>query len=233
MACSQTIFANQQIYHVFNRGVEKRTTFLDKRDYRRFIETMNYYRVKNPPVRFSYKDRPNLTNANKDVNKNGSPLAEIISFCLMPNHFHILIKQIVEKGITNLLSKLTNSYTKYFNIRTHRVGPLFQGTFKAVRIEDDEQLLHVSRYIHLNPFLGYLAKDLKTYPYSSYREFLGLAKGFCQKKTIFDFFESPTHYETFVLNQADYAKSLKDAGKLYLDTEDQDVKVSPRITWKV
>lgn len=229
MAYSQTIFANQQIYHIFNRGVEKRTTFLDKRSYQRFIETMDYYRKKDPPVRFSYKNRPALIS----TNKNESPIVEILSFCLMPNHFHILVKQIEEKGITNFLSKLSNSYTRYFNTRHKRVGPLFQGSFKAVRVEDDEQLLHVSRYIHLNPFVGYLVKNLRTYPYSSYREYLGLAKGFCQKKTVLDYFESPSHYATFVLNHADYAKSLKEAGRLLLDGEKDDVKVSPQITWRV
>lgn len=229
MAYRQTIFANQQIYHVFNRGVEKRTTFLDKKDYQRFLETMNYYQIKNPPVRFSYKDRPAMIN----TAKNGSPLVEILSFCLMPNHFHLLLRQVEEKGITIFLNKLSNSYTRYFNTRNHRLGPLFQGTFKTARVEDDEQLLHVSRYIHLNPLVSYLTKDLRMYPYSSYKEFLGLAKGFCQKKTVLDFFESPAHYETFVLNQADYAKSLKDAGRLYLDTEENDAKVSSRITWRV
>lgn len=190
---------------------------------------MDYYRKKDPPVRFSYKNRP----ASISTNKNDSPIVEILSFCLMPNHFHILVKQIEEKGITNFVSKLSNSYTRYFNTRNKRVGPLFQGSFKAVRVEDDEQLLHVSRYIHLNPFVGYLVKNLRTYPYSSYREYLGLAKGFCQKKTVLDYFESPSHYATFVLNQADYAKSLKEAGRLLLDGEKDDVKVSPQITWRV
>ncbi len=193
------------------------------------METMDYYRKKNPPVRFSYKNRPFMVN----TNKNDSPLVEILSFCLMPNHFHVLIKQIEEKGITSFLNKLSNSYTKYFNTRHKRVGPLFQGSFKAIRVEDDEQLLHVSRYIHLNPLVDYLVKNLRTYPYSSYREFLGLAKGFCKKSVVLEYFTSPTHYETFVLNQADYAKSLKDAEKLLLDLENGGVKVSSHITWKV
>lgn len=229
MAYSQTIFANQQIYHIFNRGVEKRTTFLDKRDYQRFLETMDYYRKKGPSVRFSYKDRPAMIN----TNKNDSLLVEILSFCLMPNHFHLLLRQVEEKGITTFLNKLSNSYTKYFNTRHKRVGPLFQGSFKAIRAEDDEQLLHVSRYIHLNPLVGYLVKNLRTYPYSSYREFLDITKGFCKKSVVLEYFTTPAHYETFVLNQADYVKSLKDAEKLLLDVENDDIKVSSRITWKV
>ena len=149
MAYHQTIFANQQIYHIFNRGVEKRTTFLDKRDYRRFLDSMDYYRIKNP-TRFSFKKRSTLIeNVTIDT-----PLVEILSFCLMPNHFHLLLRQIEEKGITNFISKLSNSYTRYFNVRHKRVGPLFQGTFKAVRVEDNKQLLHLSCY--MQPFSSML-----------------------------------------------------------------------------
>ncbi len=229
MAYSQTIFANQQIYHIYNRGVDKRTTFLDKRDYRRFIESIDYYRMKTPPVRFSLKDRPSLTTKTHQ----DSPLVTLLSFCIMPNHFHLLVRQIEEKGVTNFISKLSNSYTRYFNTRHKRVGPLFQGSFKAVRIEDDEQLLHVSRYIHLNPLVGYLTKDLKTYPYSSYKEYLDMQKGFCEKKDILGYFRSPAHYETFVLNQADYAKSLKNTEGFLLDFKDKTTKVSPQFTWRV
>ncbi len=213
MAYNQTIFANNEFYHVFNRGVEKRITFTNKRDYERFIETKDYYRVKNPSVRFSFKDRY----INMQKNKNTSPLAEIICFCLMPNHFHILVKQIEDSGITTFLSKLSNSYTRYFNTKYKRVGPLFQGSFKAVRIEDDEQLLHVSRYIHLNPLIDYLTKDLRTYPYSSYPEYLRLSKGFCQKDIILNNFNPPLSYERFVLDQEDYGRTIKQLERRLLE----------------
>ena len=215
MSYNQTIFANDEFYHVFNRGVEKRTTFINRRDYNRLIETINYYRTKNPPARFSYKDRPVIV---KNTTSN-SPLVEIVCFCLMPNHFHILLKQIANGGITMFLSKLTNSYTKYFNIKYKRVGPLFQGSFKAVRIEDDEQLIHVSRYIHLNPLIDYLVSDLKIYPYSTYPEFLGLKNGFCKKDIILDNFKTPSDYEKFVLDQEDYGRSIKRIERMILETE--------------
>lgn len=215
MSYNQAIFANNEFYHVFNRGVEKRTTFTNRRDYNRFIETMDYYRAKDPPARFSYKDRPVII---KNVIIS-SPLVEIVCFCLMPNHFHMLIKQIENNGISTFLSKLSNSYTKYFNTKYKRVGPLFQGSFKAVRIEDDEQLLHVSRYIHLNPLIDYLTRDLKTYPYSSYTEFLGLKKGFCKKDIILDNFKTPSDYEKFVLDQEDYGRSIKRMERMIQETE--------------
>ncbi len=205
MPYQQAIFAKNEVYHILNRGVEKRHIFMNKRDYERFTETMDYYRVKNPPTRFSFKNRPLLL----QKNIGSSPLVEILCFCLMPNHFHMLLRQIEKGGITTFVSKLTNSYTKYFNTKHKRVGPLLQGTFKAVRIEDDEQLMHVSRYIHLNPLIDYLTKDLKTYPYSSYLEFLGRREGFCQKDFILTNPTKAANYEQFVLDQEDYGRSIK------------------------
>lgn len=213
---NQAIFANNEFYHVFNRGVEKRLTFLNKRDYQRFIDSINYYRIKDPPTRFSFRNRPILLQ--KSI-MNNSPLVEIICFCLMPNHFHLLVKQIEENGITIFLSKFSNSYTKYFNTKHKRIGPLFQGSFKAVRIEDDEQLIHVSRYIHLNPLIDYLVKNLRLYKYSSYLEFLGRQKGFCEKKVILDNFNSYTDYEKFVLDQEDYGRAIKQIEKVLLDAK--------------
>ena len=213
----QAVFANNEFYHVFNRGVEKRITFLDARDYQRFIETINYYKFKNPPTRFSFKNRPILLQRKRN---NNAPLVEIICFCLMPNHFHFLVKQIEENGITKFLSKLSNSYTKYFNTKHKRVGPLFQGSFKAVRIEDNEQLVHVSRYIHLNPLIDYLVKNLKLYKYSSYLEFLGHQVGFCKKEVILDNFSSYANYEKFVLDQEEYGRTIKRIERLLLDAED-------------
>jgi len=135
----------------------------------------------------------------------------------MPNHFHILAKQIRDNGISTFLSKLSNSYTKYFNTRYKRVGPLFQGSFKAVRIENDDQLLHVSRYIHLNPLIDYLTRNLRMYPYSSYPEFLDVTKGFSQKDVILNNFSKRSSYEKFVLNQEDYGRTIKHIEKQLLD----------------
>lgn len=216
MAYRQAVFANQEVYHIFNRGVEKRVTFEDKRDLERFTQTLDYYRFQNPPSRFSFRKRPKLTKKSGDT----TLLVEILCYCLMPNHFHLLLKQIEKNGITTFLSKVTNSYTKYFNTKHKRVGPLFQGTFKAVRVEDDEQLVHVSRYIHLNPLVGYIVKDLRKFTYSSYLEFLGMTEGFCQKEFVLDQFSSPSDYEKFILDQADYAKKIKQIkqmGRLLLE----------------
>lgn len=173
-------------------------------DYRRFIKTMLYYRIEGPKPRFSlFSPSSNLLNASKKI-------VDIICYCLMPNHFHFLLKQIRDEGITEFISKLSNSYTKYFNIKNKRIGPLFQGEFKATHIETDEQLIHLSRYIHLNPLVGYITKDIEDYHFSSYNEYIGLNNNkFCLKGIILGEFRSTLDYKQFVLDQGNYGKQLE------------------------
>lgn len=197
-------FISGQYYHVYNRGVEKKVIFNNRRDYQRFSKSLLYYQVQGPKPSFSKFFQPRTFKV--DFSKK---IVEIVCFCLMPNHFHFLVKQITEGGISEFISKLSNSYTKYFNIKFKRVGPLLQGEFKAVLVESDEQLLHLSRYIHLNPIVSYLTKDLDQYLWSSFKEYKENTKGVCEKQIILDFFKSPKDYEQFILDQSDYAKKLE------------------------
>lgn len=139
----------------------------------------------------------------------------------MPNHFHLLIKQLRDGGIKEFMQKVINSYTKYYNIKHNRVGHLFQGTFKAVPIKNDEQLLHVSRYIHLNPYVSDLTKDLETYPHSSYPAFINLSNDILlTKEPVLDFFEDVSKYKEFISGHQDYAKELEQLKHLLLDPEE-------------
>lgn len=189
-------------------------TFNTGRDYKRFLKTTSYYQLEDPKPRFSIFDPKitNLTQRGKIVN--------IICYCLMPNHFHFLLKQEGEGGVTEFISKLTNSYTKYFNIKNRRVGPLFQGEFKAVRVETDEQLVHLSRYIHLNPIADYISKDLDSYRWSSYSEYLGANSGICDKGAVLDQFKSADDYKNFILDQENYARKLEFIKHQLLDLEE-------------
>ena len=205
------ILATGEIYHVYNRGVEHRQIFVDKRDYKRAIETIEFYQY-NPQLRFSnFKnlDIEKRNNILKNIHKLPK-IIEIICYCFLPNHFHLLLRQLTESGISNFVSKFTNSHTKYFNTRNNRDGRLFGGTFKSVRIETQEQLLHVSRYIHLNPIISYLVKpeNLEDFQWSSFNEFMGHS-GFCQKESILSEFKSTRKYKEFVLNQVDHARTLE------------------------
>ena len=197
-------FINGQIYHVYNRGTEKRRIFETQRDYQRFLKTLNYYHLEGSKPKFSQFSP--TKSFKPDLSKK---IVEIMAYCLMPNHFHLLLKQVREGGITELVSKLSNSYTKYFNIKHRRTGLLLQGEFKSVLIESGEQLIHVSRYIHLNPIASFLVKNLNDYQWSSYKEYVNNLKGFCTKDEVLGFFKPVKSYEQFCLDQVSYAQSLE------------------------
>jgi len=136
----------------------------------------------------------------------------------MPNHFHFLLQQVRDGGITEFISKLSNSHAKYINTKYKRDGHLLQGTFKAVYIETNEQLLHLSRYIHLNPVVGYLVENIADYQWSSYHEYMeNQVLVTCEKEIVLSQFNSKAEYDRFVSDQVDYGKRLENIKHLALD----------------
>ncbi len=206
-----------QYYHIFNQGIDRRVTFKNAREFTRGLLALWYYRCVPPPMKLSnYLTLPREEReAVAHTLNTKDALVEVLCYCLMNNHFHLLIRQKVDGGISKYLGQIQNSYTRYFNIRSTRKGSLFLERFKAVRIETDEQLLHVSRYIHLNPYTGYVVKtltDLQRYPWSSFPEYLNHAttiSPFCQTLMILDHFKSRALYRKFVFDQADYQRKLE------------------------
>lgn len=217
----KTVLVAQQVYHVFNRGVGGQRVFLNVRDYQRALDVIGFYCFKKPQLRFSFYNR--LPDKQKEEFlsnlKKGQPVVEIICFCLMPNHVHFLLKNLEDDGISKFMANFQNSYAKYLNTKTKRFGTLFQQNFKAVRIESDEQLIHVSRYIHLNPVTSYLieAEDLENYRWSSYPDYVNSQKSFIKKNLVLDQFKSVANYRNFVLNQADYQRKLVEIKHLILE----------------
>lgn len=212
-----TPLVTDQFYHIFNRGSDKRNIFLKPRDYKRFQQTFYYYQYDGPKRRFSKLAKLDFKNFQPDPAKK---LVEIIAYCLMPNHFHFLIKQLKDNGIPNFMSSLCNSYTKYFNIKNRRVGPLLQGKYQNVLIESEAQLIHASRYIHLNPIVSGITKDLLGYTWSSYSEYIRGYNHFCEPKEILSLFSSPRKYQEFVENQIDYATTLEIIKHQVIDIND-------------
>lgn len=127
-------------YHIYNRGANKSNIFLDEQDYVVFLGLLKRYLGNEV---YKKASRENYHNFHKDI--------ELLAFCLMPNHFHLFIYQKRASGMTDLLKSLSISYVMYFNKKYKRLGPLFQQRYKAVSITDDAQLLHITRYIHMNP----------------------------------------------------------------------------------
>lgn len=217
------VFANEEIYHLYNRSIEQKPVFTDKRECQRAVIALDHYRFLTPVLKLSralelpLNKRSNYFQNLKKVNRR---MVEIICYCLMPNHFHFLVKQKTDKGIQKFVKNFSNSYARYFNTKHERTGPLFQGAFKAVRIEADEQLTHVSRYIHLNPTTSFLIKEknLGDYPWSSLPEYLGKTpQNICDKEIILNAFSSIEAYRNFVHNQVGYAQELDKIKHLILD----------------
>lgn len=197
-------FSENNFYHIFNRGVEKRKIFLDEEDYNMFLFYVFIYvaplekvLAKYPLLSFRLQSR----NLSKEM--------QLVSYCLMPNHYHLLIKQIKKDSISKFIKQLTNAYTLYFNQKYKRVGGLMQGRFKAVNIENDDLLLHISRYIHLNPIIANLTKEIRGYKWSSLIAYLdNINNPVLSKDLILSFFRSRHTYKDFILDQIDYAKNL-------------------------
>lgn len=208
MAMRKEVFQNGHYFHVYNRGVDKRKIFMDDSDRRRFVMSLREF------------NDIHYTSVHTRLQRSGrglaattsDPFVRILCYCLMPNHFHLLLEQLVDGGITEFMHRIGSGYTTYFNLKRDRTGRLFEGTFKAVPITSDRQLEHDSRYIHLNPldFVEPGWKDrgvtdwkksedfLESYPWSSCRAYLGLEEHGCTDPGILGR-TLPTHqYRSFL-----------------------------------
>ena len=205
------IFAEEEIYHIYNRGVDKRTIFHDKFDFERFLTSMKEFNVVDP-IGSIYENR-----FNKDKNKLGngvSKLVEFICYCLNPNHFHFIIKQVSEKGIEKFMHRLLG-YTKYYNHKYKRNGVLFQGPFRAIHIESNEQLLHSSIYVNLNDKIHKLGNGVSK---SSWGEYCGLEKeNICNKDIILGQFRDIKEFKEFSMNSLEWIIENKKQAKFLFE----------------
>ena len=174
------VFANEHIYHIYNRDI-----FLDENDYYRFVHGLYEFNDKAPALSsYYYSSEVGLR---KGVERKRRVLVDVLAFCLMPNHYHLLVKQVDEGGITDFMRKVGTGYTNYFNKKRDRVGSLFQGKFKARHVTDNAHLLYLPLYIHLNPLdltmpewrdkvlknSQQALRYLETYRWSSHLDYLG------------------------------------------------------------
>ena len=202
---------NSSLYHIFNKSISKYTIFNSDFEFNRFINIINYYLYKNPPVKYSrfleYSTEYQQKTKNSFVEEN--KLVEIIAYCLMPTHFHLILKQLKKSGVSILLGNIENSYARYFNLAHRRSGPLWVGPFKNISINTNEQLLHLTRYIHLNPCSSNIVKYPHEWKFSSFREFIhnNAKDKMCNYFKYFDL--SRNEYKTFVEEFIDQQKELE------------------------
>jgi putative transposase len=222
------------IYHVYNRGVEKRPIFSEESDYVRFIHDLFEFNDKNSASKFivSKNSEGNLPNSEKiknhekenEVRKPRDLLVNLLAFCLMPNHYHLLLKQVKKNGISKFMLKLGTGYANYFNKKYQRIGSLFQGSYKLEIIDNDSYFDHIPNYIHLNPLdlnePGWRNNEIKnpkkaikfleTYRWSSLLDYIGI-KNFpsvTQRNSMPEYF----------LNQKTYRQEIFDFSKIETDS---------------
>lgn len=213
---------NGQIYHIFNRSISNFEIFRNSCHYLRILEAIRYYQRENPPLKFSdfiELSEKNQSNFYRDsLYLERQKIVKIVAYCIMPNHFHLILEQKKENGISIFVRNILNSYTRYFNTRHKRKGPLWEGRFKSVLVGTDEQLIHLTRYLHLNPVTAYLANNPEDWVYSSCREYLLEIKeidAICEYGGILNI--RPDLYKQFMQDRISYQRELAKIKDLFLE----------------
>lgn len=213
-------FITGEYYHIYNRGIDKRTIFKLERDYERFMMLL-YISNSNSEKSFRLDNLINHSHKNFDeimLLDKGEPLVSIGAWCLMTNHFHLMVRQEIDGGITKFMRKLGVGYSMFFNIKYQRKGALFGGAFKSKLIgNDDNYMRQLFAYIHINPLdikfpkwkeeisksSTDMKKFLETYRYSSYPDYLGedrIEKNIIKPENFPDYFEDTKSFKDFVEN---------------------------------
>lgn len=193
-------FSPHALYHVYNRGVARQPIYLDTQDYDAFLRRLKLILLpKEQAEKLQISgSRIRLYNMYGDLN--------LQAFCLMPNHFHLLLQQADDPtAISRFISTLNTSYSMYFNRKYERVGPVFQGRFKAAPVDNDAYYTHLVRYIHCNPIA--LKANIYTYPYSSQQFYFKQSEPWLNTASMEEMFDSPDQYFEFVESLRDIDKA--------------------------
>lgn len=207
------IFVNGEFYHIYNRGNNKREVFLDRKDLQRFFQSMQEFNSEEP-IGSLY-----LNSFKENQHRNStSRLVDFLCFCLNPNHYHFIIVQLVDKGIEKFMHRLGTGYTKYFNEKHKNSGSLFQGRYKAIHINSNNYLLHLSAYVNLNYKVHQLRSSTSQCGFkSSWDEYQKNFKGMCKKEIVLSQFKSREDYKRFAMNALVISRTRKDMEKLLLE----------------
>ncbi len=210
--------AEGSIYHVFTKSIAGYVIFNNQEEYDRMLDSIKFYQMGKPLISFARFNESTKGKQNIVVEASkGEEQINIIAYCLMPTHIHFILEQKKEEGISNYMNNLLNSYTRYFNLKHGRKGTLWESRFKNVLVEDDIQLLHLTRYIHLNPVTAHIVDDPKDWGHSSYHEYIGTTgnKYICEFKNFIEI----THeaYQKFTKDRIEYQRELANIKHLLVD----------------
>ncbi len=211
-----------KVYHIFNKSISGFKIFNNDSKFLRMLSIIRYYQTKSPPLKFSRFVK--LNKSQKDliaksfynISSNSEKLVEIIAYCIMPTHLHFILKQVQDKGISIFMNRILSSHTLYFNKLHNRKGPLWEGRFKNVLVNSDEQLLHLTRYVHLNPVTAYLVNSPEDWHTSSYKEYISKNKEtLCEYDKLLDI--ETNSYAKFCKDRISYQRELKKIKDLILE----------------
>ena len=211
---------NDQVYHVVTRSIAMYKVFNDSHDYQRISEILWLYRYLSMSI--SYSNYSDLSPKHQAEIRQGlidsQQSIEIIAYCLMPTHIHLVIKQLTDNGISKYVARVLNSYTRYFNCAHKRRGPLWEGKFKNILVNDNNQLLHLTRYVHLNPSSAKLVDNPEEWDYSSYHEYIDRKKKADNIASYRDLIDiSPGDYKKFVNDRVAYQRQLSEIKSILLE----------------
>ena len=212
-----------EVYHLMNKSIAGYKIFNTDLDYQRMLWLIEYFSISESLPKFSY-----FLTRSEEVGKtfeayldqcfdNPKRNMQVIAYCLMPTHIHLAIKPL-RNDTSQAISNVLNSYARYFNIRHKRSGRLWTGPFKNVLVESDEQLWHLTRYLHLNPVTARLVDKAEDWKFSSYHEYVTPAKAsrkICEYKDLLEI--NPRSYRKFVEDQVDYQRELAQVKHLMLE----------------
>lgn len=195
----KTVFFDGEYYHIFNRGVDKRQIFLEQNDIDRFFQSMREFNVLEPIGSIyenSFKNPLGGSTSKSDVLGEENKLVEFVAYCLNPNHYHFILKQSADRGIEKFMQRLGTGYTMFFNEKYDRSGALFQGKFKAVHIDSNEQLLYTSAYVNLNDRVHQLGGSTSKSSWGEYNK-RETENNFCMTDIILSQFGDKNEYIDF------------------------------------
>src|SRR3989338_5014048 len=189
-------FNKKEHYHIYNRGVDKRKFIMDEEDLERFLESMAEFNTA-LPIGSIYENSFVKKSQNAQLGSSASKLVNFVCYCINPNHYHFILEQLGENSISKFMHRLGTGYTNYFNKKYERSGTLFQGAFKAIHIDSNKYLLHLSAYVNLND-MAHARSDKLGLSKSSWGEYVGESgEEFCDKSIILDQFKSREKYKQF------------------------------------
>jgi putative transposase len=202
-------FTTGEYYHIYNRGVDKRDIFLDDSDYFRFLKSLKEFNQLEPVVSLYINDRIKPNVGVRPLQNENDELVEIIAFNLIPNHYHLILKQLKDGGISEFMKRIGGGYTSYFNYKNERSGALFQGKFKAVHVTSNEKLLFLSAYVNGN----HIVHGAEGKIFSSLREYSTGKNSLCNIKLILDQFKNANDYLEYVQNTAKEINKIRAGAK--------------------